>query len=147
MPTPRGAIWALIFKPSSTACFVSSSTRFQPLRFLCFCTSEKVSGRPEASISLRISANSPSTSSASKSVIICRMPRPASFTPIAMAVSSSSDARSVGVGVPLTLLWLIEREVENPIAPARMASDVRARICAASSAFAISSREARSPIT
>ena len=64
-----------------------------------------------------------------------------------MAVSSCSEARSDGVGVPLMLLWLIEREVEKPIAPARMACAVSSRMRAVSSGVAISSREARSPIT
>ena len=56
-------------------------------------------------------------------------PPPASRRPRASAVSSVLGARSVGVGSPVSVLWLMVREVEKPKAPARTASAASARIC------------------
>ena len=64
-----------------------------------------------------------------------------------MPVSSVSLARSDGVGSPLIVRWLIEREVLKPSAPARIASAASSRMRATSSGVASSSRAARSPIT
>ena len=77
----------------------------------------------------------------------CSTPRPASRKPSAMPISSSRVARSDGIGSPLMLRWFIEREVENPNAPARIASAASLRIWAMSSGVAASNRAARSPIT
>ena len=59
-------------------------------------------------------------------------PFPASFSPMAMPVSSVSCARSVGVGSPASVLCAMVREVEKPKAPARTASAVISRIPAMS---------------
>ena len=77
----------------------------------------------------------------------CSTPRPASRSPIAMAINSSSLARRLGVGSPFTERWLTERDDENPIAPARMASAAKARMACRSSGVAASSCAPRSPIT
>ena len=74
-------------------------------------------------------------------------PWPASATPSAIASSSSARARSDGVGSPVAVRWFSVRDVENPMAPARMASVARLRMAAASSAVASSRRAARSPMT
>ena len=94
----------------------------------------------------RISSNSPSVSG-QKSEISSTTPWPASATPWAMASSSSAPARRDGVGSPVAVRWLSVRDVENPIAPAAMASVARLRMAAASSAVASSRRAARSPMT
>ena len=65
-----------------------------------------------------------------KSEMNSMTPLPASFMPSAMPRSSASEARSDGVGSPFTVRWLSVREVENPRAPARIASAVSRRICA-----------------
>ena len=85
--------------------------------------------------------------SGAHSETISRKPEPASRMPMAMPVSSSSCARSVGVGSPFRLLWLRLREVEKPNAPARIASAAISRIWAMSAWLAFSSPIARSPIT
>ncbi len=64
-----------------------------------------------------------------------------------MASSSSVAARSDGVGSPLAVRWFSVRDVENPMAPARMASVASMRMAAASSSVASSRRAARSPMT
>ena len=74
-------------------------------------------------------------------------PCPASAMPRAMAPSSGAVACSDGVGSPRAVRWLRVREVEKPIAPARMASAVSRRMAAASESVAASRRVARSPIT
>ena len=94
----------------------------------------------------RIISNSPSTSG-QKSEISSTTPCPASATPSAMASSSAALARREGVGSPVAVRWFSVRDVENPIAPARMASVASPRIAAASSSVASSRRAARSPMT
>ena len=49
-----------------------------------------------------------------------------------MPVNSSSCARSVGVGSPARVLWLMVRLVEKPKAPARTASATICRMAAMS---------------
>ena len=51
------------------------------------------------------------------------------------------------MGSPVAVRWFSVRDVENPIAPARMASVASPRIAAASSSVASSRRAARSPMT
>ena len=74
-------------------------------------------------------------------------PLPASFSPMAIPMSSASCARSVGVWSPASVLCAMVREVEKPNAPARTASAVISRICWMSAWFASSRFSARSPIT
>ncbi len=66
---------------------------------------------------------------------------------MAMPVSSSSWARSVGMYSPAKVLWLIVREVEKPKAPAFIASAAIALISAMSAWLAFSWKLARSPMT
>ncbi len=95
---------------------------------------------------LRINSNSPSVSG-QKSEMISITPWPASATPSAIASSSSERARRDGVGSPVDVRWLSVRELEKPMAPARMASAANVRMAAVSSSVASSSRAPRSPIT
>lgn len=55
-------------------------------------------------------------------------PRPASFMPSAMPSSSSSEARSDGVGSPLTVRWFSVREVEAQRAVAHRLRRQRAHL-------------------
>ena len=91
-------------------------------------------------------ANSPSASG-EKSEMSSTTPCPASATPRTMASSSAAPAFSEGVGSPVAVRWFSVRDVENPRAPAAMASVARRRMAAASSSVASSRRAARSPIT
>jgi len=92
------------------------------------------------------SSNSPSVSG-QKSEISSTTPWPASGTPSAMASSSSELARNDGVGSPVAVRWFSVRDVENPMAPACIASVASLRMAAMSSSVASSNRAARSPMT
>ncbi|CFM02714.1 Uncharacterised protein [Bordetella pertussis] len=90
-------------RPSAAACVVRASSRRHPSLLPCFCISENDSGRPDFSTRRRIMPNSASSmSGSSKSMMISSTPPPASASPMAMPVSSSSAARSDGIGSPVT---------------------------------------------
>ena len=132
--------------PSADACSTRASRSRHASGRWWLWASDTESGQPVRSTSPRIRANSAS-GSGQKSEISSTTPCPASATPAAMASSSSAPARSDGVGSPVDVRWFRVREVEKPMAPARIASVASARMAAASSCVASSRRAARSPMT
>ena len=121
-PIGRGATWATIGSPRACASSTSASSLRQTSGAECRCASENDIGRPDTCTSRASIANSSSSDGTLKSEMNCSTPRPASCRPNAIARSSSSVARRLGVGSPVIERWLTEREVEHPIAPARTAS-------------------------
>ncbi len=92
---------ATMGRPWALAAVVSASRRRQCSGAEWRCASENDSGRPEAATSRVSIANSSSSEGLLKSEMNCSTPRPASCRPSAMAISSSSLARRLGVGSPL----------------------------------------------
>jgi hypothetical protein len=64
-----------------------------------------------------------------------------------MPISSSGDAVVPAASSPSLARWMIVRVVENPIAPAAIASRTRVAMAAISSAVAPAFAPPRSPIT
>ena len=111
----------------------------------CDCMSDTERGRPEAAAMPRRMANSAAGSS--KSDITWRTPVPRAPSADAIPISSSAAAVRLGVCSPRLDLWLTVREVVNPRAPARTASEANAAMAAMSSAVATSRLAPLSPIT
>ena len=145
-PIARGAATGRMLSPSAIASSAQSSRSRQTFGRAWRWVRVNTAGRPHASTTRRSMANSALWSGAHSETISSK-PVPASRRPMAMPVSSSSCARSVGVGSPLRVLWLRLREVEKPNAPACIASRAISRICAMSPWLAFSSAMARSPMT
>ena len=75
-----------------------------------------------------------------------KMPAPSSpMTPTSRSTSDQSAMR-LGTGVSSGVTWVVERELEKPIAPARIASRTAAAMRARSSSVAVS-ESARLPMT
>ena len=74
-------------------------------------------------------------------------PVPSSPRALPMPNSSSSAAKVPGTGSPSMARWAMVRDVENPSAPAPIASLTSCFMAAMSSAVAASLRAPRSPIT
>ena len=123
-PTGRGATWARMGSPSATDSSIRRSRSRHASGWRWLWASESERGRPDLTTMLRINSNSPSVSG-QKSEMISITPWPASATPSAIASSSSARARNDGVGSPVDVRWLSVRELEKPMAPARMASAAR----------------------
>jgi len=147
MPTARPATCPLIGRPSALARAIHSRISGQRGESgpVSPSMSENDSGRPERATKRRMQPKASSASS-SKSMMSCIAPRPASFSASAIAVSSASAARKVGVDWPSLERWKNVLDVENPIAPASTASRTRRAISARSAALAGAPLAPRSPI-
>ena len=144
MPTERPQTWAEMSSPSAA---LASSMRMisrQSPGCSWLCASDTDKGLCEA----RTMALSTSKSwrGSEKPATTCSRPALASLSPMAISTNSSVEAWYIGVFDPSLLRWFMVREVENPTAPARMASCTSARIALRSAAFAGSRRAPRSPI-
>ena len=146
-PIGLGATTGLIDNPSSLASRDIFIKSFQKSGLSCLWVKLNTIGRPDFFDILLRTLNSVSGSGSFQSDTISINPAPASFIPKAISVSSSSCALNVGVYSPFKLLWLIVLDVENPKAPANIASFVIRRIFFKSSLLALSCLIARSPIT
>ena len=110
-----------------------------------------MTGRPTAAESLRIQATSLAgvmmSSPAEPAGASSNTPVPSSPSAAPMPNSSSSAANVPGTGSPSMAVWAMVRDVENPSAPAAIASLTMAFIAWMSSGVADSLRAPRSPIT
>ena len=141
----RERTWAVMRKPSLLASSISASSVRQLSGRTCDCSIEMVMGRPDSLASRRNRPISPIWSS--KSDTICSQPAPVSRMAWAIAVSSASSARKVGMLRPSAARWFNVREVEKPSAPARRPSVVSSAMRRRSASVAGSRLAPRSPIT
>jgi hypothetical protein len=109
------------------------------------CRQLKVTGRPVSREILAIQANSPSGSN--MSLATSKTPAPASPMARPTPISSSADAVVPAASSPSLARWSSVRVVENPTAPASMASRTSAAIRSISSGVASALWPPRSPMT
>ena len=142
----RAATWAFMVSPSALA----SSMRLMISRHWSgqrsFWATEIDTGRPVSSARARIMPNSASRSM--KSETASNTPFPARPKALPIPRSSSGGAVRLGVKAPSRVRWFIVRDVENPRAPASIASCTKRHMPSTSSAVAFSWWSApRSPMT
>ena len=151
-PTPRAVVCGRTHPPSAFCSLAKPTIWRKSSGRRSDWTNPKVTGRPErrdTSPIQAISARVPARSSPSRSPrreAVSKMPRRCRPSTSAKAKSSSGVAHVPGTGRPSGMVWSSVREVENPSAPASMASSTSCVIAVMSSSVAGVSSRLRSPM-